>query len=70
MAGKTGAEFCCEPEPLKSHYSNYYRGFTLSVLLMALGGVVNFGGQVLLPLYFRKGCQKSLAEAGLLLTHN
>jgi EmrB/QacA subfamily drug resistance transporter len=44
------------------------RGFTLSALLMTLGGAVNFGGQFLLPLYFRDVGHKSLAEVGLLLT--
>ncbi|ESS56524.1 drug resistance MFS transporter, drug:H+ antiporter-2 family protein [Enterobacter cloacae S611] len=44
------------------------RGFTLSALLMVLGGAVSFGGQFLLPLYFRDVCHESLAEVGLLLT--
>lgn len=43
------------------------RGFTLSALLMTMGGAVNFGGQFLLPLYFRDICHNSLAEVGLLL---
>lgn len=35
---------------------------------MAIGGAVNFGGQFLLPLYFRDVCHVTLAEVGLLLT--
>ncbi|MDU1150811.1 MAG: DHA2 family efflux MFS transporter permease subunit [Klebsiella michiganensis] len=45
-----------------------HRGFTLSAVLMAIGGAVNFGGQFLLPLYFRDVCHVTLAEVGLLLT--
>lgn len=45
-----------------------HRGFTLSALLMAIGGAVNFGGQFLLPLYFRDVCHEALADVGLLLT--
>lgn len=45
-----------------------HSGFALSALLMAIGGSINFGGQFLLPLYFRDICHRSLAEVGLLLT--
>lgn len=45
-----------------------HSGFTLSAVLMTLGGAVNFGGQFLLPLYFRDVCHETLADVGLLLT--
>ncbi len=45
-----------------------HSGFALSALLMAIGGSINFGGQFLLPLYFRDICHQSLADVGLLLT--